>query len=125
MTALHWSVYHGKFEIARLLIANGAKVEATDASGETPLHYAAARRTTQMAELLLRHGADVNAIDALGQSPLHYTAIWGGEIANAKLLIAEGADPNKVDKDGNTALSLAEDRLNDDLVALLRRYARH
>ena len=43
MTALHWSIYQGKIEVACLLIAHGAKVEATDASGETPLHFGAAR----------------------------------------------------------------------------------
>ena len=50
MTALHWSVYHGKFETARLLIAHGAAVKAMDASGETPLQCAAARRMTAMAD---------------------------------------------------------------------------
>lgn len=124
MTALHWSVYHGKLEISLLLIAHGADVQATDASGETPMHYAAARRTTQMVELLLEHGATVNAVDTMGQSPLHSAAIWNGDRATSELLIAKGADATIVDKDGNTALSLAEDRLFDDLAALLRRHAR-
>ncbi|MDD9908039.1 MAG: ankyrin repeat domain-containing protein [Rhodospirillaceae bacterium] len=123
MSGLHWAVYHGKFDTARLLISHGAQVHAVDASGETPLHYAAARRTTEMAELLLQHGAIVDPRDTLGQTPLHFAAIWNGDTATTVLLIARGADPNAIDKDGNTPLSLAEDRLFDDLAALLRQYA--
>ena len=119
MTPLHWSVYHGKITIAKLLIKFGADVHAEDASDETPLHYAAARSTPDLAELLILFGADVNAADAIGQTPLHYAAIWNGGVRTSALLIAESAMVDVADKEGNTPLALAEDRLFDALSKLL------
>jgi ankyrin repeat protein len=122
MTALHWSCYGGRQSIAELLIAAGADVRARDASQETPLHYAATRATTDLADLLLAHGADADARDAAGQTPLHYAAIWNGRQETTRRLIAAGADVNAKDNEGFTPLARAEERLFDDLVALLRRH---
>ena len=122
MTPLHWSVYHGKLEIAELLIRKGARVMARDASGETPAHYAAARRTARFAALLFKNGADLNARNAIGQTPLHFAATWSRMIEAPTFLIANGAKVNVTDNDGKTPLDLAEDRLSDPLVELFRTH---
>ena len=122
MTPLHWSVYHGKLEIAELLVRNGANVSARDASGERPIHYAAARSTAHMAKLLVAHGADVNAANAIGQTPLHFAAIWSRGVATPAFLIANGAKINTLDSEGNTPLDTAEERLSDELADLLKRH---
>ena len=122
MTPLHWSVYYGKLDIAKMLIRQGADVNARDASGETPMHYAAARSTPNLARLLLENGADVNSADAMDQTPLHFAAIWSGQTRTPEFLIGSGAKVNVEDKDGNTPLALAEERLFDDLAVLLRRH---
>jgi ankyrin repeat protein len=62
----------GQLEIARLLIARGANVNARAAGDFTPLHESAASGRMEFAKLLLENGADVNARTADGKTPLDY-----------------------------------------------------
>ena len=55
-TALHTATGMGHEEIAELLIANGADVNAMDDNGDTPLDYATAANRTETADLLRKHG---------------------------------------------------------------------
>ena len=122
MTPLHWSVFHGKTEVAELLVRRGANISARDASGEAPIHYAAARSTAELAKLLIARGANANVVNAIGQSPLHFAATWSRDIETPAFLIANGANVNAVDNDGKTPLDTAEDRLSDELAELLKRH---
>jgi ankyrin repeat protein len=74
-TPLHWAAIKGHKDIAELLLANKADVDAKTngfgtAGGDTPLHFAALGGHKDVAELLLDHGADVNAKNSKGQTPL-------------------------------------------------------
>ena len=62
----------GQLEIARVLIAHGANVNARAAGDFTPLHESAASGRIEFAQLLLEHGADVNAKTSDGKTPLDY-----------------------------------------------------
>ena len=85
------SAIKGQTEIADLLIAKGANVDARDKSGATPLHQAALKGNLAFATLLLQHGADVNARDGDGATPLHNAALSGRREV-AALLLDKGAD---------------------------------
>jgi len=110
-----WS---GRTEIVKLLISNGADVNAKDSTGYTPLMYAIWSEKTETAKLLINNGADVNAKDSTGYTPLMY-AIWSEKTEMAKLLISNGADVNAKDSTGYTPLLLASCSGNLDIANLL------
>jgi uncharacterized protein len=62
----------GQLDIARVLIAHGANVNARASGDFTPLHEAAASGRLEFAGLLLENGADVNARTTEGKTPLDY-----------------------------------------------------
>jgi ankyrin repeat protein len=119
-TPLHCAARYGHKEVAELLIAKGADINAKDTRGRTPidlainksqkeiakllvsksvdvsLHTAAYIGDLQRVEKLINGGANVDAKDQKGQTALHYAA-KAGEIPVAKLLIANGADVNAGD----------------------------
>jgi ankyrin repeat protein len=101
---LHLAVEEGKKDVAELLLAKGADVNARDSFGATPLHISA---TKDIAELLLTKGADVNAKDTEGgTTPLH-KAVHHGHKDVAELLLAKGADVNARDVSGVTPLHIS------------------
>lgn len=62
-TALHWAADKNQLQVAKTLLAKGAKVNAQNAALETPLHYAAAWGHYEMSEFLVSNGANVNAVN--------------------------------------------------------------
>ena len=71
VTPLYLAAQEAQKEIAVLLIANGADVNAKNKYGDTPLHCAA---TKEIAELLIANGADVNAKEVDDLTPLDWAA---------------------------------------------------
>ncbi len=57
MTPLHWAAYNDLPTLVGLLLAKGAKVNALDVGGNTPLRLAAQQGHEDMVTLLKRHGA--------------------------------------------------------------------
>ncbi|NBR95132.1 MAG: ankyrin repeat domain-containing protein, partial [Proteobacteria bacterium] len=53
-------------ETVKILIQNGANVNALDNDGSAPLHYA----TSEVAEVLIKNGAKVNVRNKVGHLPL-------------------------------------------------------
>lgn len=75
-TPLHIAAFNDRLDVAKLLIANKADVNAKANNGSTPLHLAAAKGNKDIVELLLDNKADVNAVDNDGWSPLHSATVW-------------------------------------------------
>ncbi len=60
LTPLHEAARTGRMDIAELLLANKADVNAADNDGDTPLHQAAELGHKDVVALLLANKADVN-----------------------------------------------------------------
>ena len=103
-TPIHFAVFHNAVGVAKVLLANGADVNAINLSGSTPLHTAALQNgRIDIAVVLLANGAKVNAKNNYGGTPLHNTAFLNAHNI-AELLIANGANVNAVDSSGATPL---------------------
>jgi ankyrin repeat protein len=68
--ALHLAIEFGHAEMAKLLLASGAKIDAVDSQRWQPLHYAAFHCQPEVVELLLEKGASPHATTQDGNTPL-------------------------------------------------------
>ena len=119
-TALHFACYFGQPRAARVLIDNGAAVDAVASNPMKvmPLHSAASARSVEAARLLLEHGAPINARQHGGWAPIH-AAAQNGDRAMVELLLRHGADPGIENDEGKTAAAVAKEKGHRDLPELL------
>jgi hypothetical protein len=103
-TPLHYTALNGLIEIARLLLQNGAEVNAKDSDGETPLHLAAFQGHVDILHLLVENGADLEAEDDGGWRALHQSALCGHLAFVKELVTRYHVDINATENHGNTAL---------------------
>jgi ankyrin repeat protein len=89
-TALHAAVHADRLDIADLLIEAGAKADARDRYGVTPLYLASVNGSAGMIGRLLDAGVDPNTTDPGGETAL-MTAARTGATAPLRLLLARGA----------------------------------
>ena len=104
----------GSKEVAELLIAKGADVNAKGAYGWTPLHLATVSDRIKVAQTLIAKGADINAWGETQFEPCNIICttplFWARSPEMAKLLIAKGADVNAKNKNGLTPLHRARSK---------------
>jgi hypothetical protein len=102
----------------RALLAAGAKLDAADDLGRTPLILAAGEGKLEVLRELLKAGADIEAVTDAGETPLMEAARWG-HLEAVRVLIAAGADVNRA-VDGETAYDHATLRKHREVAELLR-----
>jgi ankyrin repeat protein len=118
-TPLLWAANNGSVEIARLLIANKAAVDAANDFGITPLLQASSVGDSAMVDLLLRSGANPSKAHPEGETPL-MAASRSGNVPAVRLLLTRGVDVNAAEKVQNTtALMWAAAEGHIDVVDVL------
>ncbi|MGD0816706.1 MAG: ankyrin repeat domain-containing protein, partial [Verrucomicrobiota bacterium] len=117
-TPLHLAVEYGHKDVAELLLANKADVEAKAHGGWTPLLNAVFGGNKDLVELLLTYKADANVKEMSGRTPLHVAA-ENDFTEIAALLLAHNAHVNARNRDGMTPLHIATALGYKDLVELL------
>jgi serine/threonine protein kinase/ankyrin repeat protein len=109
-----------RLDIARLLVEEGAEVNARWGSdvnplsgaahmiGTTPLMFASQRGEEEMVRFLLDHEADPNATNASDLTALHFAAQYGNREV-VELLLKAKADVNALTREAKTPLDLTQD----------------
>lgn len=104
-------------EIIKLLIEEGADVNAANEEGEAPLWTASLHGDMEIIELLIKKGADVNTCDNKFRiTPLHMVAELG-QIEIVELLLENGAYVNPLSSKMITPLDSAKENVVDLLVS--------
>ncbi len=101
---LHYAAQSYFKEIAELLIANGADVNAKDRIGSPPLHWAVRKGQKDIVELLIEAGADMYVRKKHGGDNLLHIAASSGHKEVAEMLIVKGFDVNSRNDDESTPL---------------------
>ena len=125
--SLHWAVcYTCPIQLAKvlkMLLENGAKVNATDNRGRTPLHWAAEGNDHIVdgeplsVDVLLKARADVHKKDIDGNTPIHLAAMYNKNHHVLKsLLNTDGAKEYLLGDNGELLLKLAKDAKNSFMV---------
>ncbi|XP_050162985.1 KN motif and ankyrin repeat domain-containing protein 4 isoform X1 [Myiozetetes cayanensis] len=123
-TALHYSISHSNFHIAKLLLDTGVcRLDLQNRAGYTavmltPLAAAETRQDMEVVMRLLREG-DVNLRSAQGGQTALMLGVSHERDDMVRALLACQADVNLQDEEGTTALMVACRQGNMDIVRLL------
>ncbi|XP_056006019.1 E3 ubiquitin-protein ligase MIB2-like isoform X2 [Ostrea edulis] len=118
LTPLMVAGHTGHEDIVRLLLQNGANINAANDDGMTPLLVAIAGKEEGTAILLIKNKADVNVSNKNDRTAVHL-AVDTGLFPVLKAVLEAGASPNKQDVEGDTPLHDAIAKRSDRAVAIL------
>lgn len=97
-TPLHLAAAYSKddshFFTIETLLRRGAKVNAQDSIGRTPMHYLVFSTNLQTVQLFLKFGADVDIQEKDGRTPLVTAVRTGSSVEVVKLLLDNSLDIN-------------------------------
>ncbi|XP_017282138.1 ankyrin repeat and KH domain-containing protein 1 isoform X3 [Kryptolebias marmoratus] len=106
-TPLMEAAQEGHLDLVKYLLAAGANVHATTATGDTALTYACENGHTDVADVLLQAGANLEHESEGGRTPL-MKAARAGHLCTVQFLISKGANVNRATANNDhTVVSLA------------------
>jgi len=116
---LHRAAWHGDLPKLKALIASGAKLDARDARGRTPLHVATYARHREAVKLLAKAGANIDQLEDDRYDAVTIASV-ADDTATLALLLSLGANAGQTTSryDG-TALIAAAHLGHDDVVRRL------
>ncbi|XP_063416209.1 ankyrin repeat domain-containing protein 50-like [Mytilus trossulus] len=109
--------------VISLLLISGADINKSNLDCQTPLMIATSKGKNRIVDVLIMNEADVNIVDAFGCSCLmHSIKSEQQNIGIIKTLLEAGVDLNIASVDGNTALLIAIQEQQTDIVNILTSY---
>jgi ankyrin repeat protein len=124
-TPFQMAFFSDHLDVAELLIAKGVDVNTTGTADISPLQGASSMCNPEKIRWLVQRGAKVNLVTQLeygGQTAL-MTAVRVGQAECVKTLLELGANPNLKVKSGETAVSVAKDTENEEVIKLVQAAA--
>uniref|UniRef100_T1JYG8 SOCS box domain-containing protein n=1 Tax=Tetranychus urticae TaxID=32264 RepID=T1JYG8_TETUR len=118
---LHYAATYGQPEIIKLLLKEGADLNALSCHGNNALQLAAQTKSLEAVQLLIDAGSNIEKANANGQTPLAIACI-NNRLETVEFLLRLGADVNTTDNRGNTPLLHSIDQcltINHQLVKIL------
>ncbi|MFP3030404.1 MAG: ankyrin repeat domain-containing protein, partial [Wolbachia sp.] len=123
-TLLYSAAEIGDLNLVKLLLDNGANIEAKNGEYQaTPLHGAVENYRIDVVKLLLNRGANVNAEDKDNWTPLHYGADTNS-LDIVKVLVDAHANLGAKGNYGKTPLDIAKDKGHNNIVEYLEKKLR-
>ncbi|KAI9926593.1 hypothetical protein AWENTII_006823 [Aspergillus wentii] len=122
-TLLCNAVWSRKVEVAKALLDRGANADTQDIKGRTPISILAEREHEEMMHLLLtdgfKNGLKIDTPDKYGRTPLFLASLNGKENI-VKILLDHGSTSQNARTSANrTAVSVAREQKNPQLLQLL------
>ena len=118
-TPLQFVCQRGNLEIARLLIEEGANVDASSAPDQrSALTYAAGSSNVELIKMLITAMAKINPDSIFAETPLHVAA-FEDNFEAMELLLSAGALVNRADKKQETSLHKAARTCNINAIETL------
>lgn len=105
-TPLTLAIKKGNVDLVKILLKNGANVNAKNDLNNTPLGRAAEHGNKEIVEILIRNGAKINARNYLKQTAFILAAMYGRTDV-VRILFENGAHINAKNFLGETALNRA------------------
>ncbi|WP_264687682.1 ankyrin repeat domain-containing protein [Wolbachia endosymbiont (group B) of Erynnis tages] len=123
-TLLYSAAEIGDLNLVKLLLDNGANIEAKNGEYQaTPLHGAVENYRIDVVKLLLNRGTNVNAEDKDNWTPLHYGADTNSPDI-VKVLVDAHANLGAKGNYGKTPLDIAKDKGHNNIVECLEKKLR-
>lgn len=103
-----------KIDVVKLLLERGAKVNAENISGKTPIFYCNFNFSLELLTLLIDYGADIKRTDKYKNTILHDDYVMCGDQYDfeeyLKSIISFGVDINSKNNVGHTPLYLCKNK---------------